>query len=321
MEKRIDGELVRARFDKLHHINIHINFINFFSMHEHDCLELVIVLKGHGTISSDQGHFPIGPGDILFRNFYDPHEISTTSTEPLSTLCVQLSSNFCREYFPKLRNLRFDTGALQALPPADRQNIYDLTIGAAQDFLKEEPGYQLACVGKLSSLLALLIAKLPCEVAHSEEYISTRSKSDRKRRIINYINLHFKEKITLESLAETEHVTPTHLCHFFKENFGVSFREYLNKVRLEKATVLLQDPRLYLVDVCMETGFSDSRYLNTVFEKTFGYSVAEYRKWYLASNSSDNHYTKTAGSDGGRYSRHECIRMIDEHIAAGGFKY
>ncbi|MBQ6839974.1 MAG: helix-turn-helix transcriptional regulator [Oscillospiraceae bacterium] len=320
MEKRYDGELVRARFDKLRHINIHINFINFFSMHEHDCLELVIVLKGNGKIDSDQGQFSIGPGDILLRNFYDPHEMATTSPEPLSTLCVQLSANFCRDYFSHLRNLRFETGALHTLSSTDLQNIHDLATGAAQDFFKEEPGYQLACVGKLSLLLALLITKLPYEVTQSEEYISTRSRGDRKRRIINYINLHFKEKITLESLAATEHVTPTHLCHFFKETFGLSFREYLNKVRLEKAMVLLQDPRLYLVDVCMETGFSDSRYLNTVFEKAFGYSVAEYRRRYLSSARADSSL-RQGGSDGGRYSRQECIRMIDEHIAAGGFRY
>ena len=115
-------------------------------------------------------------------------------------------------------------------------------------------------------------------------------------------------------------MTPTHLCHFFKETFGLSFREYLNKVRLEKAMVLLQDPRLYLVDVCMETGFSDSRYLNTVFEKAFGYSVAEYRRRYLSSARADSSL-RQGGSDGGRYSRQECIRMIDEHIAAGGFRY
>ena len=321
MDKRIDGALVPARFDKLRHINIHINFINLIAMHEHDCLELVIVLKGKGTIHSDQGLSPIGPGDILLRNFYDPHEMATTSAEPLSTLCVQLSANFCRDYFPKLQKLRFDVGALNTLPPADLQNIHDLAIGAARDFLNEQDGYQLACVGKLSSLLALLIAKLPYQVTESEELLSSRSKSDRKRRIINYINRHFKEKITLESLAATEHVTSTHLCHFFKENFGLSFRDYLNKIRLEKAMILLQDPSLYLVDVCMETGFSDSRYLNSMFEKNFGYSVAEYRKRYLKPESAKNSQRKTGGSDCGRYSRLECIRIIEEHIASGGFTY
>lgn len=320
MDKRIDGELVPAKFDKLRHINIHINYINFFAMHEHDCLELVIVLKGKGTIRSEQGVSTIGPGDILLRNFYDPHEMATTSAEPLSTLCVQLSANFCRDYFPKLQKLRFDVGALNALPAADLQNIHDLATGAAHDFLNEQDGYQLACVGKLSSLMALLIAKLPYEVTESEELLSTRSKTDRKRRIINYINLHFKEKITLESLAATEHVTSTHLCHFFKENFGLSFRDYLNKIRLEKAMVLLQDPNLYLVDVCMETGFSDSRYLNSVFEKAFGYSVAEYRKRYLSADIGKLLRLPNS-SDGGRYSRQECIRIIEEHIASGGFTY
>lgn len=320
MDSRSNGELVRARFDKIHHINIHINSIVFFSMHEHDCLELVIVLRGKGTTTCDQGTFPVGPGDIMLRNFYDPHEMATIGAEPLSTLCLQVSANFCREYFPKLRELRFDTARVSQLPAEDLQKIYDLAIGAAQDFFNEAPGYQLACVGKISSLIAFLIEKLPCRQNQSEELMAKRTKGDRKRRLIDYIDQHYKEKITLESLADTECVTTTHLCHFFREAFNMSFREYLNKVRLEKALVLLRDPKLYLVDVCMETGFSDSRYLNTVFEKAFGFSVAEYRRKCQEDGSLGK--AKTArDAGGGRYSHQECIRLIGEHIAGGGFRY
>ena len=58
-----------------------------------------------------------------------------------------------------------------------------------------------------------------------------------------------------------------------------------------------------------------------MFEKTLGYSVAEYRKRYLEPESVENSQRQTGGSDGGRYSRLECIRMIEEHIASGGFTY
>ena len=321
MEHKDYSELLRAEFDKIRHINIHINFINLFSMHEHDCLELVLVLKGNGSITTNQEQFPIKPGDILLRNFYEPHEMATADTEPLSTLCIQVSANFCRDYFPKLRNLEFDTKVMSQLPPNDLQQIHDLMVGAAEDFFGEQPGYQLSCVGKVSLLLSLLVAKLPHGETDSAELTAKQTKGDRKRRLINYIDQHFKEKITLESLAATECITPTHLCHFFRDNFHMSFREYLNGVRLEKALILMRDPRFYLVDICMETGFSDSRYLNTVFEKTLGISATEYRRQCLIADTSDQQSKNEKSSTGGRYSNKECVRIIKNHNNSGGFRY
>lgn len=315
------SELVRARFDKIHHINIHINYVGFFSLHEHDCLELMVVLRGEGVYRSDNGQVAIGPGDITLRNFYEPHELEAKEGEQLSTLCIQVSASFCREYFPKLRNLRFDTSRVAELPAEDLQKIHDLAVGAAQDFFGEAPGYQLACVGKISTLLAFLIAKLPYKETHNAELMAKQTKGDRKRRLINYIDQHFKEKITLESVAATECITPAHLCHFFRDNFHMSFREYLNGVRLEKALVLMRDPRLYLVDICMETGFSDSRYLNTVFERTFGLGVSEYRKKCLEEDKHSEPVREISTVAGGRYTHQECVRMMNEHIASGGFTY
>ena len=71
----------------------------------------------------------------------------------------------------------------------------------------------------------------------------------------------------------------------------------------------------------METGFSDSRYLNTVFEKTFGFSVTDYRNRYIHLDMPDDPSNQSSHTRGGRYSRQECIRMVDEHLASGGFRY
>ena len=321
MEKRSGSELVPARFEKIHHLNIHINYVGFFSLHEHDCLEVVIVLRGKGIYRCEYGQIPIGPGDITLRNFYEPHELVANEGEPLSTLCIQVSASFCRDYFPKLRNLRFDTDAISRLPREDLRYIHDLAMDAAQDFFEEKKGYQLSCVGKISILLSFLINRLPHTTIQSEELMNKRSKGDRKRRLISYINQHYREKMSLESLAATENVTPTHLSHFFRENFEMSFREYLNKVRMERALILLQDPNLYLVDICMETGFSDSRYLNSVFEKTFGLSVAEYRDRYQNPENDLQPMKTVRAVSGGRYSHTESIQIIREHRAQGGFRY
>lgn len=321
MENSINSELERVRFEKIRHVSVFINSIVFRNMHEHGALELAIVLRGKGRIIRNHGHFCVKPGDIILYNFYEPHEIAADGVEPLSTLCIQISNRFCKDYFPKLPNLKFDTSHLAVLPAEDLQQIHDLTFGLAQDYFGEAAGYQLACIGKIGTLLAFLMSKLPYTVASDAEFTARQSKTARMRRVASYIDQHYKEKVTLEMLAEMEGITPTHLSHFFSEAFHVSFREYLNTVRLEKALVLLRDPSLYLVDICMESGFSDSRYLNVVFEKTFGCTVAKYRTKLLTTDSPGELTKGFITHANFRYDHQSCIQIVGDHIASGGFQY
>ena len=321
MESNINSELERVRFEKIRHISVFINSIMFRNMHEHGALELAIVLKGKGRIIRNHGQFYVKPGDIILYNFYEPHEIAADGVEPLSTLCIQVSNRFCKEYFPKLPNLKFNTSRLATLPAEDLQHIHDLAFGVAQDYFGEATGYQLACIGKIGTLLAFLMNKLPFAVASEAEFNARQSKTARMRRVVSYIDQHYKEKVTLEMLAEMEGVTPTHLSHFFSEAFHVSFREYLNTVRLEKALVLMRDPSLYLVDICMESGFSDSRYLNAVFEKAFGCTISQYRQQCLTAGSSEKLTRGFITHANFRYSHAECVQIVDRHMASGGFQY
>lgn len=321
MEGSYNSELERVRFEKMRHISVFINSIVFRNMHEHSALELAIVLRGKGRIIRNHGQFSVKPGDIILYNFYEPHEIAADGAEPLSTLCIQVSNRFCKDYFPKLPNLKFDTSYLATLSAEDLQQIHDLTFGVAQDYFAEAPGYQLACIGRIGMLLSFLMKKLPFTVVSDTEFNARQSRTARMRRIVAYIDQYYKEKITLETLADMEGVTPTHLSHFFSDAFHVSFREYLNTVRLEKALVLMRDPELYLVDICMESGFSDSRYLNAVFEKAFGCSASEYRQKCLTADSSEELTRGFITHANFRYSHSDCIRIVDEHITSGGFRY
>ena len=74
-----------------------------------------------------------------------------------------------------------------------------------------------------------------------------------------------------------EHVTETHLSHFFTANFHMSFQEYLMKLRCEKARSLLLTTDLTLIDISISCGFSDPKYLNKAFRKMYNCLPREYR--------------------------------------------
>ena len=74
-----------------------------------------------------------------------------------------------------------------------------------------------------------------------------------------------------------ERITTCHASHFIRKTLGISFQEYLNDIRFDHALRLLSQTDLSLLDICMESGFSGSRYLNQMFVKNFGCNAREYR--------------------------------------------
>jgi AraC-like DNA-binding protein len=59
-----------------------------------------------------------------------------------------------------------------------------------------------------------------------------------------------------------------------------TFQEYLNTLRLNHAKILVATTEKRLIDICIECGFSDYRYLYKAFKESFGCTPYEYRKRY-----------------------------------------
>lgn len=96
--------------------------------------------------------------------------------------------------------------------------------------------------------------------------------------ITQYIDEHYSEKLLLSDIAEREDMDLYYLSHFFKDNFGMSFQNYLLKIRCERARRLLLLTDYSLLDISVSCGFSDPKYFNKGFQQQYGYTPKEYRK-------------------------------------------
>ena len=98
----------------------------------------------------------------------------------------------------------------------------------------------------------------------------------RINRITDYIIEHHQERIALDDVAALENITSYHASHFIKKMLGISFQDYLSNVRFDHALQLIHQTDLSILDICLESGFSSSHYLNQMFQKTFGCTTKEY---------------------------------------------
>lgn len=94
---------------------------------------------------------------------------------------------------------------------------------------------------------------------------------------IKYINANYSKKITLEEAAEKVYITPVYFSMLFKKNMGLSFSDYINKLRVEYACRLLLNEILTLSDVAQLSGFNDQSYFSKVFKEHMGVSPKKYK--------------------------------------------
>ncbi len=92
-----------------------------------------------------------------------------------------------------------------------------------------------------------------------------------------YINDNFEKDIRLNDLAKTAHLSPNYFLKLFKKETGMPPKEYLLKIRLEHAKLLLSNTLARVNVIAQECGFHDTSYFSLYFKKYTGETPVEYR--------------------------------------------
>ena len=92
-----------------------------------------------------------------------------------------------------------------------------------------------------------------------------------------YIEQHIKEKISLDELTATCHMSAPTFCKKFKDRTGKTPFEYINECRVEKAKTMMKNRKYSLWEISEATGFTNTNYMIRVFKKYTGQTVSEYR--------------------------------------------
>ncbi|WP_438347765.1 response regulator transcription factor [Paenibacillus sp. FA6] len=104
--------------------------------------------------------------------------------------------------------------------------------------------------------------------------------SIRVQQLLDYMHEHYAEQLTLAELSGHFHFNTSYLSSYFSAHTKEGFSEYLNKIRIEKATELLNDVSIMISDISARVGYSDHSYFCKVFKKFTGDAPSAYRRKY-----------------------------------------
>ncbi len=214
--------------------------------------DLVFVLDGRADYIIDEVQYHIETGDILF--------IKRGSTRTASTGGMQcVSIDF-------VLNEGEDISIPAITKITDINEFYHLFRELKYEWLQKSDGYQLKC----QAIFALILHKLL--------FLNREDKGNRHvRSIKRYIIEHYTEEITVSLLADKLNINSIYCGALFKKSEGMTIHNFLTKVRINKAAILLQSGEYNVGEVAELTGFKDVYYFSNTFRRHMQLSPSEYR--------------------------------------------
>ena len=278
---------MKNQYEIISHTTIHsfkIFLVNLLyrEPHVHGDIEICYILEGSVIMCSKGQKLCCKKNDFVIFNSCQPHEIYGDENNPALILALQVSPAFCKDYFPRIQDLDFSFCLCSScLSPQDANIFQGTLLELSRLYFSKSQGFEFRCISLLNLLFYYIITAVPYNQAEPEEKNRILIRNQRIQRISQYIQEHYTEKLLLTQVAKAEGLTVSYLSHFFKEHFHLSFQEYLSSIRCEKARQLLLLTEHGLLDICLECGFSDIKYMNKAFLKKYGCTPRQYRKEIL----------------------------------------
>jgi AraC-like DNA-binding protein len=234
-----------------------------------------VVHSGSGTLTYGDAEYQLFPGDCVFIDCQKPYSHSTSSELWQISWCHFFGPNMDAIYDKYLKR-----GGKPAFTARNSERyrqvlreLYDTASSTSyvRDMIIQE---------KICSLLAFLM-----EDSWSSEGADAQSgKAVSIRRLKDYLDGHYTEKIRLDDLAARFYINKYYMLRLFKEQYGFSIQDYVIRLRVTRGKHLLRFGKnddgspMTVEQICAECGIADPNYFTRIFKKVEGVSPSEYRK-------------------------------------------
>lgn len=261
---------------------IEMNHISDIAQHTHDFIEFVYMVKGTSVHIVDGCEYPLKSGDLLIINYNQTHSFNGDTTAQFCNILIKpsfidKSLQQCTDLF-----VLFDTSTYEEFKElidnkcnlihfsSEEKNCFEYMLLLLNKEIKDKDiGYTHTTQAGVNFLLTMIFRKM-CKTLTSEL-------GDFKT-VLEYINSNYRQKLSARHLAESCHYNSCYFSRIFKKYTGVTFTEYVKKVRIIKACQLLAEKDAKVNDIYDKIGYTNKTNFYKHFKQITGVTPLEYKK-------------------------------------------
>lgn len=255
-----------SSFKVLHIKGVPISELNW-QYHYHSEIEIVCVKTGKGTrhVGYHKSHFEDGALALIGSNI--PHSgFGLNATDPHEEIVIQF-----KEEILSLPENESDTAAIRKLLEISRYGVLFSSkvkedIIPKLEILSQAEGYKRYLL--LLDILFELSKTTDFELMNTEvmPYTIVSRNRTRLEAVFTYVENGYQNELDIMQAAELANLTKPAFCNFFKKATSITFVEFVNRYRIDKACILLSQEKS-IAESCYATGFNNITYFNKIFKK------------------------------------------------------
>jgi len=252
-------------------------------IHWHNDLEINLIREGEAVFQVYQKSYRVRTGEGFLLNRNVPHSCSSPGNEHVrySTILVRpdflygdFGSDVERKCFqPFLQNSAIPCIYLTGFDENGKEILQKLNQ-VEEAFDRKRFCYELKIKGLLCEAFAMIL------YGHRQELTkfvpANLQELERLEKMLNYLNMHFTEVISLQDLADQVHLSREVCCRLFKKMTGKTITGYLEEYRVNKSFSLVQSGQYSMTQITEMVGFSNPSRFASAFRKRFGCNPGEY---------------------------------------------
>ena len=225
-----------------------------YSPHYHPYLELIYFLEGTAAVTAAGANMNVSMYDTLIYPAYCEHRDRYNAQMDCEIICLRIDLPGLVLERPILMHGQ-DHEIRELFLMIHRENTQKNSIPYFNDHALK--------------LLLMKILQDYSEMPENEQFLND---------LLLYIDRHYKEKITLESLAGMEHISKSYMTRRFKKLTGTTIVTYINRRRIRAARELLAGSSMGTEEIAYSVGFDSPKYFYRVFKNETGFSPGAFRK-------------------------------------------
>ncbi len=255
------------------------NQVEGYPLHKHPAIEIVIPVENGYKYIANGINFQLDMGDILFIPPNTLHEIECDAEG--ARFIYLFDIDFIRNLFD-FKDLEEFFSEPRLVNPNTAPNIYSHIY---EHFMEINDLYFLygnkVCELSIYSHLLAILGTLAMEASKAEAVTLINNKERENyikfKSLINYINTHYMDNLTLEYAANFVGFSKFHFSRLFKEYTDSTFYDYLLQRRIQAAMVMLDDDSISIMSVAIKCGFNNQTTFCRCFTNVAGCSPSQYR--------------------------------------------